>query len=92
MQIRSVGIDLGKTTARRSTSPQKAGYIDADFLPPNFSLAARRRTIYLGSCRSGQVAGLKLPRTPLMRSPFSRDFDIAIGLPVAGITTSISYD
>jgi hypothetical protein len=32
-----------------ATLHKKAGYIDADFLPPNFSLAVRRRTIHFGN-------------------------------------------
>jgi hypothetical protein len=35
--------------ARRTNLHPKAGYIDADFLSLNFSLAVRRRTIHLGN-------------------------------------------
>jgi hypothetical protein len=35
--------------ARRTNLHPKAGYIDADFLSLNFSLAVRRRTIHFGN-------------------------------------------
>jgi hypothetical protein len=35
--------------ARRTNLHPKAGYIDADFLSLNFSLAVRRRTIHIGN-------------------------------------------
>jgi hypothetical protein len=37
--------------ARRTNLHPKAGYIDADFLSQNFSLAVRRRTIHFGEFR-----------------------------------------
>jgi hypothetical protein len=44
--------------ARRTNLHKKAGYIDADFLSQNFSLAVGRRTIHFGNfgIGSGSIA------------------------------------
>jgi hypothetical protein len=47
--------------ARRTNLHPKAGYIDADFLSQNFSLAVRRRTIHFGNYGFQIVPQVNLP-------------------------------
>jgi hypothetical protein len=50
--------------ARRTNLHPKAGYIDADFLSLNFSLAFTRRTIHIGNFE------VELAENPTFQGPY----------------------
>ena len=54
--------------ARRANLHPKAGYIDADFLSLNFSLAFTRRTIHLGKFTSPEKRRRELAQNPTFRA------------------------